>query len=101
MSAIMAYPNLQSAPSTYLQPRRTGNSVRDLVHDPKTQALAFCAAQIPLALLVQSSSVLATLHAYALLAIGLATAASKSSLQRTAYVLAYIASFQVIWRMSN
>lgn len=63
--------------------------------------VAFFAAHIPLALLMSRNRNLATLHAIATIAVGLYLAASSTKLYRVAYVGAYIAGAEVLWRMTD
>lgn len=64
--------------------------------------IAFCAAHIPLALLMRSFGSLATLHGFATLAVGLWFAASgPRNRMRVAYVGGYIAGAEVLWRMTG
>ena len=61
--------------------------------------ILFFAAHVPLALLMRQYPDIATLHAFATLAIGLWWAASRSRPDRAIYVCAYITGAEVLWRM--
>jgi hypothetical protein len=63
--------------------------------------LAFLLLHIPLAILMSRVPAIATLHAFAILGIGLWWALSEKSLEKVAYVGAYIAGSEVLWRMTS
>ncbi len=64
-------------------------------------ALAFVAAHIPLALLMRQYSQVATLHALAVLGIGIGLAVLGRKPMHVGYIGAYIAGAEVLWRMSD
>ena len=64
-----------------------------------TRAIGLLALHVPLALLIRGSVQFATAHALATIAVGLWFAASGKKLERVAYVMAYIAGIEVLWRM--
>lgn len=86
---------------TRAYPLRSGNAARDLVHGGSFLTIIFLAAHIPLALLMQESSLAATVHALLVLAIGVRFALSERSLERVAVVGAYIVGAEVLWRMTQ
>jgi len=61
----------------------------------------FLAAHVPLVLLVRAVPVLGAVQALVALLAGLVLAASTRSPQRVAYVAAYVAGAQVLWRMTH
>jgi hypothetical protein len=66
------------------------------------RAVIFFGAHIPLALAMQSNSLVATAHALLTLAVGLWLAAKPfTNGERVAYVGAYIAGAEVLWRMTE
>lgn len=79
----------------------SGNVARDLVHRTDFLRFAFLAAHIPLALLMQLSSRIGTLHALATLVVGTLWVLSDRKPERTAYLIAYIAGAEVLWRMTS
>jgi hypothetical protein len=63
--------------------------------------IVFFAAHVPLALLMRQYRDLATMHAFATLAIGLWWAISRNRPDRAIYVCAYITGAEVLWRMGG
>jgi hypothetical protein len=61
----------------------------------------FLMAHFPLGLAVSQISSLATLHAYASLAVGLLFAVNPKRSHEAAYTCAYIAGSEVLWRMAD
>ncbi|MGE0887127.1 MAG: O-antigen ligase family protein [Blastocatellales bacterium] len=66
-----------------------------------TVIILFVLSQAGLALLMRQSSAVATVHAWATLAVGAYFALSGVRLERVAYVAAYITGAEVLWRMTN
>ena len=81
----------------------SARTMRRSVSSPVTvlPALIFMGAHVPLALLMRSQPMLSTAHALITLAVGLAWAASGRNLRRVAYVGAYLAGSEVLWRMTG
>jgi hypothetical protein len=69
--------------------------------EPGWAWVALVAAQVPLALALDRMPSLATVHALATVAVGLKFGASGRSPERVAYVGAYIAGAEVLWRMTE
>lgn len=63
--------------------------------------LAFFAAHLPLAILMSVNPYIATLHAFATLAVALWLAVSSEKMERVAYAAAYITGAEVLWRMTG
>jgi hypothetical protein len=85
----------------FTAPARWTASVRDQ-ETFGTGVLVFLAAHIPLALLMQQSTIIPTLHAVATVALGLRWAWSGASyLWLVAYLGAYLTGAEVLWRMTN
>lgn len=65
-------------------------------------AIGFCLMHVPLALVINRFHSLSTLHALAILGIGMWWALTKPQRRiRVAYVGAYIAGAEVLWRMTS
>ncbi|HWP42237.1 MAG TPA: hypothetical protein VNO14_03300 [Blastocatellia bacterium] len=64
-------------------------------------AIILIIAHAPLGLIAHQSELLATIHAIAALGVGLSIALSGRNIHRVAYVAAYIAGSEVLWRMSK
>lgn len=69
-------------------------------HDAPTMAV-FIVAHMVLALAMHQVRVLATVHALAVLALGISFAVRRKGHEKAVYVLAYISTSDVIWRMSR
>lgn len=63
--------------------------------------LAFLAAHVPLALLMNRSSTISTLHLMVTIAGSLWLAISSEKIERVAYAAAYITGAEVLWRMTG
>jgi hypothetical protein len=63
--------------------------------------IGFIILHVPLALVMYKVQFVATLHAWATVAVGLLWALSKPNLERAAYVGAYIIGAEVLWRMTH
>lgn len=82
---------------------------KSLAHDRSSErtgseVLTWCvffAAHIPLALVMKQFALLATLHAGVTLGVGLWCAAISRKSELVAYVSAYIAGAEVLWRMTS
>jgi hypothetical protein len=72
-----------------------------LVDNPTFGVIAFFAIHVPLAIIMHQSRVVGTLHAVCTLAFGMWWAMRGRQLERVAYVAAYIAGSEVLWRMSG
>jgi O-antigen ligase len=93
MSRVAAQP-FPVAPSD--RPR----SIAVLTRPPRVILWAlFLGAHVPGALLMGRSSIVTTLHAFVVVAIGVAVALHGRRLERVAYVAAYITGAEVLWRM--
>ena len=78
------------------------STVRGLIYHPQFAIVAFLVLHPPLALLIYRSELVAGLHAFATLAAGLGWAMyGRRHLHRVAYVGAYIAGAEVLWRMKG
>jgi O-antigen ligase/polysaccharide polymerase Wzy-like membrane protein len=78
------------------------SAVRDLFYDSQFRVVAFVAIHPPLALLIYQFQLVAALHAFATLSLGLGWAMSgRRQFHRVAYVGAYIAGSEVLWRMKG
>jgi len=63
--------------------------------------LLFISIHIPLALIMDASSIVATLHALATMGVGVWIALSTHEPRKVAWVAAYICGADVLWRMTN
>jgi len=72
-----------------------------LVGNPTFGVIAFFAVHVPLAIVIRRTPAVGTLHAVCTLALGLWWAMRARQLERVAYVAAYIAGAEVLWRMSG
>jgi len=63
--------------------------------------LLFISIHIPLALIMDASSIVATLHALATIGVGVWIALSTREPRKIAWVAAYICGSDVLWRMTN
>ena len=71
-------------------------------HEKWLVPVLFCAAHVPLALLIYQVRSLAYIHAIACLTVGIGCALSGSRhLAKVVYVAAYIAGAEVFWRMTQ
>jgi len=61
----------------------------------------FILIHIPLALLLKQFSLIATLHGWAIFLVGVFLALTDSDGRRVAYIAAYIAGSDVLWRMTS
>jgi hypothetical protein len=78
------------------------STVRSWIYNPQVAVVAFLLLHPPLALLIYRSELVAALHAFATLAVGLGWAMSgRRQFHRVAYVGAYIAGAEVLWRMKG
>jgi hypothetical protein len=78
------------------------SAVRGLIYDPQFAVVTFLVLHPLLALLIYRSTLIAALHAFATLAVGLWWAMSGvRKFHRVAYVGAYIAGSEVLWRMKG
>ncbi|MCI0336626.1 MAG: O-antigen ligase family protein [Acidobacteria bacterium] len=64
-------------------------------------AFFFFTAHIPLALLMTKSPLASTVHALATLLVGLWIAGTNARPERVAYIVAYIAGAETLWRMTR
>ena len=76
-------------------------SVRAPNRSRLTIAAIFVAAHAVLGVAMHAFHVIATIHALACGAVGIILAASTRRIQRVAFVLAYIAGSEVLWRMNK
>ncbi len=74
---------------------------RRLLHNPTFLLLLFLLVHVPLALLLRRAPTLATLHAVAVVGVGLHYTFNTRQLVRVAYVVAYLAGAEVLWRMAE
>jgi hypothetical protein len=65
------------------------------------RAAAFLADQVPLALIAATRPEVATVHALATFAVGAWWATSSPRMERVAWVAAYMAGAEVLWRMTG
>lgn len=72
-----------------------------LISNPTFGVIAFLLVHIPLAVFMRQMSSVATLHAVATAILGLWWAMRGRQLERVAYMAAYIAGSEVLWRMSS
>lgn len=63
--------------------------------------ILFVAVHVPLALLIRHSALAATIHAVATLLVALVVVIQPYKVERVAYVCAYIAGAEVLWRMAG
>ena len=88
--------------SQLLRPRAVfTNPVRALVHSPGFGMALLTLAHPFLALAMRETSLFATAHAFITLTIGLLLAAFSKDSRKVAYVAAYIAGAEVLWRMNE
>lgn len=92
----MKYPI--NPPKNYIS---SGNTVRNLVHQSNFLLVVLLFVHIPLAIVMQQVPLFATLHAIAVLTIGIFLSLTSARLQRVAYIMAYIVGAEVLWRMTG
>jgi hypothetical protein len=80
-----------STPSSYIREEKV----------KLTLVLAFFAAHVPLAILMSANGYIATLHAFATIAVALWLAVASEKIERVAYAAAYITGAEVLWRMTH
>lgn len=78
----------------------TANPARALAHSPNVRIVLFLALHIPLAFMLDASSWISTGHAALVAVLGLRAALLRRPTQVVA-VLGYIASSEVLWRMTD
>lgn len=93
--------NQQSPVPRYQFPRTISQAMPQTGSYPDLAVILFFLAHIPLALLADINRALATGYALAVLGLGLLWALSKRTPQRFAYLAAYIAGAEAVWRMTN
>jgi len=99
--------NLSSRRSSSLDKRlvtnlhRVNNPVRALVHSQGFLLFALAAAHPLLALAMRYSNMVATLHAWASVSLGVFLALFSKDPRKPAFVAAYIAGSEVLWRMTS
>jgi len=79
--------------TTNLRPRLIGNQA--------LWVLAFFVVHIPLAIIMRRSVAVGTVHAVCTALVGIWWATRGRDLERVAYIAAYIAGSEVLWRMSG
>jgi O-antigen ligase len=82
-------------------PPLTGRASQELDSGSAWKMIAFLAAHIPLGLLIPASGTISLAHALLTLSVGLWWAMAGDRLERVAYVGAYIAGAEVLWRISG
>src|SRR5262245_28823027 len=76
-------------------------SISNVVGLSRHNLALFFALNVALALLMEKSGAVATIHAILTLVIGIWCAARGDGLERVAVIGAYIIGTEIIWRMSN
>jgi O-antigen ligase len=79
----------------------TGRASQELDSGSSWKMMAFLAAHIPLGLVIPVSGTISVAHALLTLSVGLWWAMARDRLERVAYVGAYIAGAEVLWRISR
>jgi O-Antigen ligase len=80
---------------------QTRGTVARLMSNPAFTVIAFFAIHIPLAMVMRSMPAIATLHAAATMIVGIWWALRGREMERVAYVAAYVAGAEVLWRMNG